>query len=826
MRSAHRIAFAAAVAAVCMLVVARGAGAGAEEDGTVTTVLYPGWNMAGCLGGDAPASAIFDEVPALRAVAAWDASGQRYVWADAGSPGSALRTLTTGMGLWLRVGGDIPVTWEQRPDAAPVTLQLRAGRNLVAWTGSDGAALRDATARLAPAVLGVSRWNAAAARTEAFRVTAPTRALPLRALGRGDALWVDMQHGARWYQSGTALTAFEYPDDFQHHQRAAVERGLADVLGFFAERYAIEPPPFTVVVEHDIDVYAGVIGQRLFLSVSAATHRAVGSTHEALARTLAHEYFHIVQHDLAGASSDASPAWMIEGAAVFAENAYTRARYGWRDDRIRIEQYRLASGVPGELAGLEDGRAFHDVGAPAYGLSGLAVEWLVGHASSAATGSGFAPLDAGWSVSPETDNHVRYHRLLASADGWDEAFLAAFSITPAAFYRAFERYRADLMPRLQHAGAPRPAVIAVGEVASGIVKRIESDVEAADAFLGARFNAGASAYTVLVVPGPSRSRHGEGLWASASADARSAAGRPLSSPGCLRHGAGWVMYRADCATLPDPGDWLRTRIEALLAERAAPLGAPTWLDTGGAMYVAAARRAAQSNSALDATLAAFSVVATQTPVDMSSLAAPEAWEKSYGRAVREAWAVLAVDWLLQRASEPALFEYWLLLSGGLDAPATTTTAAEAFERAFGLAHGDFYARFAADGEVTGQRLVLAPDTPYLYPAAPGWDALIRDHLTATRSVVLDAEGCPVRAAWVATYGRASGDGGVLASASASALAHTNHRGEFDASAGAPPQAWAVIVGGTRHEGAQLSVRRSLGGAYIIRVFGELYCARQ
>lgn len=816
MRSLLNLAFAAVAVAACVFTAAQPAGAVTENGETVATVLYPGWNMAGWLGADAPVGAIFDEVPALRAVAAWDATGHRYAWAGADRTGPELRTLTTGMGLWLRVGGEVPVTWEQRPDPSPVTLQLRAGRNLVAWTGEHGAKIGDATARLVPAFLGGSRWNAAASRTEAFRATAPFPALPLRALRRGDALWVDMQREARWYQSGVARTAFEYPADLSQDQRSAVERGTADVLAFFAERHAVEPPPFTVVVEHDLDVYAGVIGRRLFLSVDAAGH-------EAVARTLAHEYFHIVQRELAGANAGTSPAWMVEGAAVFAENIYTRARYGWGDDRIRDEQYRLASSVSGELPGLEDGETFHDVGAPAYGLGALAVEWLAGHASAAANGFTFAPLDAGWSVPPAADSHIRYHQLLASAGRWEEAFTQAFGITPAAFYRAFERYRADLTPQAERSDAlVAPVTIAVGEVPSGVVARVDAEVEAVHALLVDRFGLVAAAYTAFVVPGPSRSRHGEGLWALASVPASSSFGRP-SVPPCLGYGAGWAVYRADCTTAPSLDDWLEAVIGPFPEERAATLDAPAWLDVGGAAYLAAAHRTTRSGGTLDSALATLSASAAQTLVHMPSLSTPAAWAPSSGRAVHLAWAVLAVDWLLRQAGEPALFEYWRLLSDATDTPGPAVASAEeAFERAFGLALGDFYGRFAADTG-TVHRLAVASDAPRLDPSVPGWDALVRDHLTATRSVVLDEAGRPVRGAWVAMYGRLSPDAGVLAAAAAGAIARTDDRGHFDVRASAPPQVWAVIVYGCRYEGSQLSVRRSPGGSYIIGVLGEPGC---
>ena len=45
---------------------------------TITTALYPGWNLVGWLGPGTPTSELFDAIPALRQVSAWDAEAQAY----------------------------------------------------------------------------------------------------------------------------------------------------------------------------------------------------------------------------------------------------------------------------------------------------------------------------------------------------------------------------------------------------------------------------------------------------------------------------------------------------------------------------------------------------------------------------------------------------------------------------------------------------------------------------------------------------------------------------------------------------------------------------
>ncbi len=48
--------------------VAASSAAGASEADTITTVLYPGWNMVGWVGPTKSTSELFDAIPALRQV--------------------------------------------------------------------------------------------------------------------------------------------------------------------------------------------------------------------------------------------------------------------------------------------------------------------------------------------------------------------------------------------------------------------------------------------------------------------------------------------------------------------------------------------------------------------------------------------------------------------------------------------------------------------------------------------------------------------------------------------------------------------------------------
>ena len=191
-----------------MIVTSGAPAAAGERSDPVIVTLYPGWNMTGWVGADAPVSLLFDQVPALESVATWDAERHRYTWARPGDgqPGE-LRQLTTGMGLWLRLGGSEEMEWEQQPADGTALIHLRPGRNLVAWTGQDPESVWSLARRLAPAFVRVSRWDAAERRQTGYSDGGPPYSIPLRALRTGDAVWLEVTDDRYWWHSGTALTS-------------------------------------------------------------------------------------------------------------------------------------------------------------------------------------------------------------------------------------------------------------------------------------------------------------------------------------------------------------------------------------------------------------------------------------------------------------------------------------------------------------------------------------------------------------------------------------------------------------------------------------------
>ena len=162
------------------------ASAQAPASDTITTQLQPGWNLIGWMGPDTTAADLFDAVPALNFIVAWDGGAQRYRWVWRASLGlQALSWIQQGRGLALHIGGEAAVEWTRPAAEGVVLLPLRAGNNLVTWGGPDGTPIEEAVDWLGDAVVGASRWNADSRASERYRPGAPSDANTLRTLHHG-----------------------------------------------------------------------------------------------------------------------------------------------------------------------------------------------------------------------------------------------------------------------------------------------------------------------------------------------------------------------------------------------------------------------------------------------------------------------------------------------------------------------------------------------------------------------------------------------------------------------------------------------------------------
>ena len=219
--------------------------------------------------------------------------------------------------------------------------------------------------------------------------------------------------------------------DVQEELRASLEASRE----LLARQLGGEASDFTVYVGSDLEavapLYLAVRGRENAELCGDQDHNVIFQIVSCKdpALVLAHEYVHVLQHQLAAGAS-LGPAWLTEGVAVYGE-ALHRALIEQvltpsegLSNRRRQEAAALLRA--GELRPL---RAFETVEDDAerihYQLGFLAADWLADHAGVEALAG--------------------YYRRLPSSDSWQEAFEGAFGIAVAEFYDTFEAYRAEFV---------------------------------------------------------------------------------------------------------------------------------------------------------------------------------------------------------------------------------------------------------------------------------------------------------------------------------------------------------------------------------------------
>ncbi|MCY3887105.1 MAG: hypothetical protein OXG19_05300 [Chloroflexi bacterium] len=686
-RSALVAAVAVAAVGVGLWSAHGSASAQAPTVSTITTELQPGWNMIGWMGSDTTTGEIFDAIPELRVVAAWDEDTERYIWSRrGGAVPPELEQLTRGRALFLWLSGTRAVEWSRPASAEGMLLSLPPGYSLVGWAGLDETPLSEAVGRFGDALVSASWWDAETQSYGRYEPGAdePAGGLPL--LNHGDALWVELSEEARWWQSGTGRTRFELIGAVAQEQEPELRAEMARVVAVFTARYGIEPPPFFVLADPELDIHADASEGRIRLGGEAVD----GPRREI---SLAHEYFHVLQFQLSkqAPSADGSPAWLTEGAATYAADVYQREREGWTDDRVRTAWWRRSLGVSAPLSALEGEQSFYALGNPGYWLGALAVDWLVRRAAALSDNVPFAPFDpGGLELREDHDAHVQYYRLRHSSGNWQAAFQAAFSIDVDTFYEEFAAYRAELTAaRLPHLAddVDEPMVVFEGEIPSATKARIRMQFEDVQAVFLGRLGGGPVDYTML-----------------AAADAASAAaahfrlsGEELDESTCGLWRPEYSVVDLQCQTrLVTHLAWNHvTRVTDRLAPReslpaaAGEVGAhgPAWLGAAMGRYAEAAVRAAVGLETLSQTRNRVIPFARHTGEALRNMETSAEFD-ALAPSAAHALGFLAAEWLAQRAGEPALFEYYRLL------PASESWEA-AFEGAFGITIEDFYVGFAA-----------------------------------------------------------------------------------------------------------------------------------
>jgi len=371
--------------------------ASAESGETVTTELQPGLNLAGWTESEAPVSAVFEAIPGLTYVYAWDADDQGFRWAaqtDSGVVGD-LERLTPGMGLWLDLGGQEALTWRRPLIPQTGLASLREGWNLIVWAGDDGVPTSHALRHLGSLVTATLDADD----------QEPTR------LGRGGTFWLRASAPKQWWQLDEP-PRIEFIGDLLDAQTERLRASVEDVVAYYANRFGFGVPGLTIRFGDD-RIRSCALYAHPTIIMKTGCHV-----------TLAHEYAHAVQRSLGGLRSHEA-AWLVEGVAD-----RWAAQY---DDALGIEAYsdhfrEIVLGhayfTTGRLQDMETQAELvdHD---PFYSLAHLATEWLADFAGEGAFRDYFA-------------------RRSESAS-WRDTFSVVFGVTVAEFYHHFESYRAEVL---------------------------------------------------------------------------------------------------------------------------------------------------------------------------------------------------------------------------------------------------------------------------------------------------------------------------------------------------------------------------------------------
>ncbi len=704
-RNAHRgswfqrvlIAACAAVLLCALLAPARPVAAEepTDDSGAITTVLQAGWNMVAWLGPEAAAAELFSAIPSLQNAAVWDAAQQRYRWRSRdGAPEGGLFRIPQGAGLWLEIKGDQPFDWVRESASESVLLDLQPGENLVGWSGRDGVDIGDALSRLKPVLQNATRWNAETESFELYSPIVPDSLNTLRTLNHGDALTLELTAGARWWQSGIAPPPVVFLGELTEARQADIRGWVDGARALFAERWGVEAPFTTYVGDRDsvAPTYRRVRGHDAVPPCGNYSNSVIFLVDLCInGGAQAHEYFHALQYHLMGRPYKRVPTWMIEGSAIHAAVIYrgTQSPSQTMEEQNRQSLHRTAAALGyydlPPLSAIEDYGAFH--GQPdelGRSLGWLAVGWLEDRAGDQA--------------------FVDFFASLADAPNWQEAFGPTFGISVDDFYETFEAYRSAVAPLLPHVAddGDEPVLVLVGEMPPKTEQAVREEFSKSQSFFAESFGAGAPEYTVFagVDEPPLAAAH------------RRAFGAEPRDGFCAKQSSGYVaVVDLTCRAAISYNlagvhfQAARRRLAPRESLPAMPAGyddrGPYWLVEPAQKYVEYAYRAAASHAAADDSRNKEISFAVRTKRPLSSMETRAGLYEEYSSAT--GLGFLALEWLAQRAGNPALFEYYRLLPDAASWEA-------AFEGAFGLTIDEFYEAFEV------YRTQEAPPWPHLIDA--------------------------------------------------------------------------------------------------------------
>ena len=460
----------AAAALAALLLTGALASAQEPPEPQTATRLEPGINLVGWVGEPTSASQLFDEIPQLESIWAWDAELDDWIIAGRDAPEwlGGLGRVRAGTGLRLVLGGEEPFLWQRSTEPTRGLVELRTGWNLVAWSGPDGAPIEQVAKGIGWSLRELRRWDAASQSWTTW--TSPERSTQLIATSatdqattdeesepvavrRGEALWVNAARSVNWLQPTDILPRLVFPGGASDALQARVREDLESVLAFFGQQYGIQAEPdFTVYIPKDIeallqayrddgdeisDAWAahiralwnsvrGWAGGEIVLAQTKWPEN-LSAADIALARyTLTHEYFHILQDQL---SDGWASNWLVEGTATWADDDHQVIDGSNTQEDARERMVSAITEDTPSLHSTEYGNATWQ-----YTLGWLATDRLTAAAGDESYIEFWRRL-----ATTEIGPHGRW----TSTPDWRMAFQETFGVPVSSFYADFDAWQRE-----------------------------------------------------------------------------------------------------------------------------------------------------------------------------------------------------------------------------------------------------------------------------------------------------------------------------------------------------------------------------------------------
>ena len=460
----------AAAALAALLLTGALANAQEPPETQTATRLEPGINLVGWVGEPTSASQLFDEIPQLESIWAWNAELNDWIVAGRNAPEwlGGLGRVRAGTGLRLILGGEEPFLWQRSTEPTRGLVELRTGWNLVAWSGVDGTPIEQVAKGIGWSLRELRRWDAANQHWTTW--ISPERSTQLIATNaadqgatgeeaepvtvrRGEALWVNVARSVNWLQPTDILPRLVFPGGASDELQTRVREDLESVLALYGQQYGIQAnPDFTIYVAKDADALiqaqrddgdeiddaeaahirarwnrvdvAGWAGGRIVVKQASWPEGLSTSDISWAPYTLTHEYFHVLQEQL---SHHGASQWLVEGTAEWAESDHQvfDSSNTWevaREDKVSAVKESTPS-----LRSTESDNAGWG-----YTLGWLAVDRL-----TAASGDG-SYIEFWRQLAPtEIGSHHRW----TSRPDWRTAFQETSGVPVSSFYADFSAWQ-------------------------------------------------------------------------------------------------------------------------------------------------------------------------------------------------------------------------------------------------------------------------------------------------------------------------------------------------------------------------------------------------